>query len=448
MQRIAFVTKVSTFLLKHPVAFILSYAIVIRVFILSFYQGYTIVPDSQNYIDLATLLSEFNLNHRGQRTPGYPLLIAIANNKLQIVVWIQCLLGIVTTYFIYDITRLLSKRIPLALLIAFVTTSFLHVLYMELVILTETLTLFNLLFVFWHLIKYRVLEANSSYLNVLILALGCTSLYFVRPMFIYIPLLFAGFYLLKNWNYNFKKTILQSIILCALPLLALYSWSSLNKRNINVFGSSYYLGINLSQNATLFFEKAADEHAIIRDIFVKHRDSLIIHNPKKIQMSVWAAYDELLETTQLSPPELSHALGVIAKELFVQHPWLYLKQVGVSWKDFWFDRLFWKPQQITNSYIRSAFMGIWLYIQQYLSLCVHVLFVVFGIRKIGSFLKGKCRHFDSDLLIVVTVLAGSLAQALITYGSNGRFSFPYFPLIVYFVFINLNNIYRHYVRSH
>jgi hypothetical protein len=156
-------------------------------------------------------------------------------------------------------------------------------------------------------------------------------------------------------------------------------------------------------------------------------------------MSVWAAYDELLQKTKLAPPELSNKLGEISKKLFINHPLDYFKQIGVSWKDFWFDYIVLKPNQISNKYVRKIFISTWLFIQQYASILINFLFLFFSIKKTISFFKNKFAPFDFDLLIITTVILGSIAQAIVTYGSNGRFSFPYFPLIVYFVFSNIFN---------
>ena len=92
-------------------------------------------------------------------------------------------------------------------------------------------------------------------------------------------------------------------------------------------------------------------------------------------------------------------------------------------------------------------MGLWLIIEQYLALITKLLFLVFSVKKIVAFIRTRFKTFDFELLIVATVILGSLAQALIVYGSNARFSFPYFPLIVYFVMLNLFNIKNNYVRD-
>ena len=436
-------------ILEYPLASLLIYAVLIRCLVVLFYDGFTITNDSQDYIDLGKRLSEFNLDgYTGERTPGFPLLIAIANNNLILVAYLQMILGIISTYFIYDMTKISTKKTAFALLVGVITTSFMHYVYFELSIITETTSLFVLLFIFWFILKHDVLNVTSSIYKILIISGLCALLYLIRPMFIYIPVLLALFFLVKNFKKHFAKAISKSVIILILPIIAFYSWCSLNEKNIGVFGSTYYLGINLAQNATSFFEKAPDDEALIRDIFVKHRDIVKATEPDYVYpMSVWYAFDELIEKTKLSPPELSAKLGEIAVNLFKKHPDLYLKQVFISWRDFWSPKLIWNPEKITNKYVKKGLMGLWLIIEQYLALIIKLLFLVFSVKKIVAFIRTRFKTFDFELLIVATVILGSIAQALIVYGSNARFSFPYFPLIVYFVMLNLFNIKNNYVRD-
>ena len=256
-------------------------------------------------------------------------------------------------------------------------------------------------------------------------------------MFIYVPIFFALFFLIKNFQESYKKAFFKSSFVLIIPLVAFYSWSSLNEKNIGVFGSTYFLGFNLAQTATPFFELVPDEEQTIRDIFVKHRDSIASQTSKNIAMSIWAAHDELIYTTKLKPPQLSEKLGDISISLFKQHPDLYLKQVTISWLDFWTESILWKPKQIKSTVVKNILMGTWLYIQQWIALVINIMFLYFSIKQLIKLFKFRIKSFDFNLFLVSIILLGSVAQAMITYGSNSRFSFPYFSLIIYFVFINL-----------
>lgn len=435
-------------ILEHPAVSLIIYAIIIRILVVFFYDGFTIVNDSQGYIDLAKQLTDFNVDGETGRTLGFPLLIALANNNLPLVIHIQLVLGVLSTYLIFDITKIITTNKNLALLVGVITTSFMHFVFFEMAIMTETLSLFTLLGTFWLIAKYDILDVNSNFIKLLILSTICAFLYLVRPMFIYIPILLALFFVVRNFKQDYKKALSKSLIIVLIPIIAFYSWCSFNEKNIGVFGSTWLMGINLSQNATSFFEKAPDEEALIRDIFVKHRNIVKTTEPNYMYpMSVWAAYDELIEKTQLSPPELSTKIGEISINLFKKHPDLYLKQVFISWKDFWNETLIWSQRKVPNNIVKKGLVGLWHYIQQHVGLLINLLFLVFSIKKIITFIKTRFKTFDFELLIVATVILGSIAQALVTYGSNGRFSFPYFPLIVYFVMVNLFNLKNKYVRN-
>lgn len=433
---------------KYPLRWLMIYALVIRCLVILFYDGYTIVNDSQDYIDLGKRLSEFNLKgYSGERTPGFPLFLLFANNNLQWVVYFQMVLGLLNTYLIFDVTKITTNNKLLAFITALISTSFLHLVFYEAAIMTETTTLTFLLIIFWFTIKFDVLQANSTIIKLIILSVLCAYLYLIRPMFIYLPILMALFYIFKNFKFNYKKALIKPFLILFFPMIIFYSWCKTNEYNIGYFGSTYYLGYNLSQLATPFFEKVPTEDAVIRDIFVKHRDSIIKHNPGQLSMSVWYAHEELLDKTKLTPHALSLELGRISKDLFKEYPNLYFKQVFISWKDFWTEKLMWNYEKINNKIVRKGIIGLWIIVQQYIGLIINLLFLLFSIKKMMKFIKSKFRQFDIELLIVLTVLAGSFAQALVVYGSNGRFSFPYFVLIVYFVSVNLYSSIRSYVRN-
>nr|WP_262920465.1 glycosyltransferase family 39 protein [Hanstruepera flava] len=409
-----------------------------------FYNHVSIFPDSEDYTNLAQYLGNFSLtNYTGQRTPGFPALIAISGQNLNITVFIQTVLGLLNCYLLFDFSRSRTKNERLAFWITIIVTSFLHVVFYEFAILTETLSFTLVILSFWYIEKHALLNREGKLKHLFILSLLFGVLYLTRPMFIYFPIGFLLFYIIKNFNSNFKGIIFKSLSVIAVPFFCFYGWNKLNENNIGYFTSSYYLGINLAQTATSFFEKAPDEDRLIRDIFVKHR-TYVENNLSRTMyaMTVWRAYDELLEETQLSPPELSAELGRISKNLFVAHPDLYAKQVFISWRDFWggASSLLWNADEFKNKTVKHMLVGLWLYIQKPVLILFNFLFLLFSLIKMIRFMKFKCKIWDSDLFLILIILSGSLAQALVAYGTNSRFCFPFFALIVYFVMSNLFNL--------
>ncbi|RAJ13400.1 glycosyltransferase family protein [Olleya aquimaris] len=441
--------KINTIVNRGTISALITYAIIIRVLVFFGYYAITIFPDSEDYIFLAQKISELDLtNYSGKRTPGYPILLALLQNSKVALVFFQIILGIISTFLVYDISKRLNNNKIIGFWTAIFYTSFLHVLFYDFAILTEAFTNFLLLLSIWLITKYQLFEVKKNPIPYFLLSVISAWLYLTRPIFIYIPIGFAVFDIIKSFNTNIIDAFRRSVIVLCIPLLSYFIWNSHNQLTIGHFTNTQYFGINLAQTATPFFDKAPNDHALIRDIVVKHRDSVLQKNPRLLPMSVWLAHKELLEKTGLNEVELSNTLGQISKDLFKAHPDLYAKQVATSWLLFWGnqDSLKWEYNKISNNYFKYLATSFWLYFQQYLLVIINVLFLVFSAIKIFRFFKAPKQHFDTNLFIVCIVLSGSLAQALVAFGSNSRFCFPFFALIVYFVIYNIVK-YKHVISS-
>lgn len=433
--------KLQHLITNHVGLLVVIYAVVIRFIFVVLYNTVTLFPDSEDYINLSKTVFDLT-GYDGKRTPGLPVIINLLGYNLTWVVGFQLILGVMTTYFTYSITSVLSKDKAIGFWTAIIFTSFANVVLFDFAILTETLTTFLLIFSIWLIVYCRLFVSKTKWYFYFLLSLILTWLYLTRPFFIYVPVGFAMFFIVSSFKTNLKSVILKSTIILSLPLLTYYMWNNHNKKTIGHFTNTTYFGINLTQTATPFFELAKDEHAQIRDIIVRHRDSILIHNPKLEAMSVWDAQIELLQVTNLSQKDLYFKLGDISKQLIKDNPLLYLKQAGKSWILFWGNQssFYWNIEKINNVYFKQGTLIVWIYIQRYALIIFNVLFLIFAFKKIILFLKNKMRTYDPDLFIVCIIVSGSLAQALIAYGNNSRFCFPFFPLIVYFV---INNIWSY-----
>ena len=442
------IKKVNNYITKHGLLLIVVYAIVIRLAVFLFYNTINIRSDSQNYIDLAAYLTQFNLEgYPGNRTPGYPLLIALANNSLVITVIYQTILGFITTLLLFDFSKRVSKSVSIAFWVTFITSSFIHFVFYEFVILTETLSVFLVVLSFWTIEKHQLLTRDSNKKYYLLLSVILTLLYLTKPLFIYFSLGFAIFYFVKHFRHSLQQTFSKSIIVLLIPFLAYYGWNSLNKKNIGYFTNTYYFGINLAQTATSFFDKAPQEDALIRDIFVRNRDSIAEVLPDKYAMSVWFAHEELIEKTGLSPQNLAGELGRISKNLFKEHPDLYAKQVLNSFYLFFGnqDSIKW-TYSFKNKSFRYILVRLWHKFEKHLLVLFNILFIMFSIKQLILFFKSKGKLLDMNLFIVCIVLSGALGQALVAFGSNSRFAFPFLPLIVYFVVFNIIDLKSKYLN--
>lgn len=434
--------------LTHPFTFIVAIGLLLRFVIIFAYQIPVFEPDSYSYIELASYIIKGKLfEYQGWRTPGYPIMLFISFGKhYMMVILIQSILDIVTSYFLYD---LIKKHLPkFAFLITLFFYTLIKVILYEVNILTESPTLFALTFSIWLILKYEAVSLCANYKLTLIISLVLTYCFFLRPMFIYVPFV-LGFFM----TFNIKKQhilthVTKVLIVIILPFSAYIAWCTLNLVNNNWFTVTTYSGINLAQTSVKFFHNADDEHKVIRDIYQKHiddskeiLDKKMVHkgnNPiqrigknmdfESIEaLSIWRAYGELIEKTKMTRPELSYQLNIISKDLIKEHPKEYLHQVAKSWLFFWIHKdIPIKDDYIINREIIDSYRVL-LGIQKYILSILNLLLIPSIILILNNSVQKK-KLFSSNNFLWTIILTGSFLQAIVTYGGNSRFFFPFIPI--------------------
>jgi hypothetical protein len=426
--------------------------ITLRVILLFLYNAPTWFPDSSGYRSLAAAIANMNLeNYAGWRTPGYPLMILLTFGKYKLLVFIQILMDIGTSYFGYDILRKYSQK--LALIVSFFIITLLNNVFYSFSILTETSSLFLVTAVIWLITKYQVIYLKANLKITLIIAVTLMATFLVRPMFIYMSPILAVFMLFHINRRSLKTDLLKVFIILLFPFSAYFGWSTYNYVNHNWFTVSTYYGINLAQNSTSFVDEIPDEHHIIRDIYLKHIgdahrifDGTMIYDNQisadlyqamidrddftTIEaMSIWRAYGELQTATSLEGQDLSHELFIICKELIKNNPQAYSQQVIRNWL------LFWQPQalpirkeNIINNHSITFIKKSWQ-IQRYILIFLSFLLIPITFQSIRKSIIKRDLFNTSNFLLAV-IVAASILQALVTYGSNGRFSFPIIGLVI------------------
>ena len=416
--------QLNSFLLQKPIRAIVFFSILSRLFVIALYWKVTVFPDSESYSNLAKLLVHFSIaGYDGERTPGYPFLLAIANNWWPLVVIYQMLLGIVTATYLFKTLQVLQFSRRSSLYITLLLNSMIHVIFYETAILTETLTLLLVTVSFYHIFKV-LLYGQRDYKYLLILSLLLGLLTIVKPFYIFMPFIVYGLYALKG--FSFSKIFNQLLILPFFSLIAFLGWSYVNKINTGYYVSTTYYGITTAQNCVYFAEKTPEKYHLISSIYVKYREQAIAQN-KDVAMSIWYAHAELTERTGLNFVDLSHELNEFAKVAIINNPADYAKQVFVSWKDFWKTAIYWNYHDFSVKYSNKAFQGIW-YIQSFILLFFKIIFVFLIPYHIFLFLKN--RKITPQFIIVTFVFSTSLLQAMATYGTNSRYSYPFEFLMI------------------
>lgn len=424
------------FLNQREVKLLLLIGFLTRTILFLVYLKITKVPDSWSYMELSEYILRLDLSgYIGWRSPGYPILIALAFGTMKITIFYQFLIGLFTLCFWYAtlIELQFSKRQSFWLVLF--VNSFLYYFFFETAILVESFVVFIFSIIFWMLSKKYLEEPTLKQLILISLLLGFLVL--IKPFYAYVPFLFYGLYTLKS--FSFKKIINRRIIILIFPLIAYFGWSYVNKLNTGYFVSTTYFGLNISQNCVYFVEKAPEKYKWIKDPYIKYRDEAIKEN-KDVAMSIWYAYnDSVFNKYYKNFPDLSNELGKFGKESISNNQTEYFEQViSKSFLDFWkvFDM---KPfVKFENSYVDSIIGFIWK-IQSFIIQIFKIVFI--GLIFFYFYLFLKNRRITFELIIIALVFSSSVLQALVTFGNNSRFSFPFeFVMIVVVLLFVKNHI--------
>lgn len=401
---------------------LLGWSVVLRLVVTFCYSGATLFPDSEGYQDLARRMAAHSLvGYEGMRTPGYPLLIVFSGQQDALLVLFQQLLGIGSVLLGYGILRRLDFSSKMSFWVPLLFSSLLHVLFYETCILTESLTQFLVLAMAW-LLCDGYLE-QRQWRRELLMGLLLACLVLVKPFYIFIPFLILGLVVLRRAGY---KILWRKMMMLLFPLVTFLSICYGNLRNTGYFVPTTFYGFNIAQNCVWFAEKVPGHDLEIGRIYAKHRDSTAARGGD-IAMSIWRAYPELTEKTKLSFPDLSKRLNDYSKVAIAQNKTLYAKQVCISWWDFFKTDVYWKPSQFKSEAIGKLFTSVWN-LQHYALRLFKLGFVICAPLILLRWIRK--RQMLATFGLTVMIVATSVLQAVSTYGTNARFSYPFEFLMV------------------
>lgn len=428
--------KLFSFIKSREIRILIFVGLLFRLVLSIFYFNVTLFLDSDGYIKLSKYLLDFDLSgYDGTRSPGYPFLIFLAFGSQKLVVLYQLGLGIITSVLWYKILLKLQFSTKLSLYICLFLESFLHVYFYETAIMVEAFTLFLITLLFFQLAN-DYLDKKDLKTDILVgFILGYLVL--IKPFYVFLPFLIYGFSILKR--FNFKRIINRKISLFIFPLLVYFGWSYVNKINTGHFVSTTFLGLNLSQNCVYFAENTTLEYQWIGDVYAKYRIQNLAKNDtiknevdkRDMAMTIWHARKELQSKKNSNLPDLSNDLGQYAIATIKKNPVQYAKQVIChSWVDFWKTSIHFNYLNFLVPFSNKICLGFW-YIQSVLLLFLKFSFLILSPFYIIQFFK--TRKISFEFITVVIVLTTSILQAMATYGSNSRFSYPFEFLMIIIV---------------
>jgi len=422
--------KAYTYLLDQGFYTVLTFTVITRFLVFQFYDGITYFKDSGDYIELADLILNNELiGYHGARTPGYSIFLALFGNNHLLVIIIQNLLGVFSLYMIYSLCKQWVTK-KLAVIVGLIIGCYLPFVFYDFAILTESLSTFTFILLIWYLNKTNFFKQENNFSVYLKIGLLCAILFLVRPFFIYVPFLIIGFFTISQ--FSLLRTQFFHLVLCALvPVMTLIGWNSFNKYNTGIFMTSSYEGINLAQVGTSFYEKLPEVYSAEREILLKHRSNIVATKPNNsYPMTIWYAREELKEVKGMTDLELSLHLKKMSKDLILENPTDYIRQIGISFCKFFGSEntLLWNVEHFNHFLIRKGLVGIWIYLQQYVLILLNIVFLISSFFFL--FKNGKINRWGMIQFVVLSVILGAVFQAMITYGTNSRFCYPFTFLIL------------------
>jgi hypothetical protein len=413
------------------------YTLILLLFVakLLFFVGYATFsesPDSWAFNHFVTELINNNFDdYLGERTPGYPYIVYLLNHDKILVVLVQMLMGIVTAFFWFKTLLNLNFSEKVAFYVTLFSSLYLQNFFFETFILAETFLLLLNSIVFYFLLN-NYFEKKQIVVEI-ILSILITILILVKPFFIFYPFLIFALYLLKN--FSFKKLVSVKLILFILPMYAYFSWCSFVEEKIGYFEPTAYFGLNLAQNCLYFAEKGPKEYDFIIKPYVKYRDEMI-QNGEDASMAVWKVWGgQHLAPKYTKFADVTNQLGKYAKATIATNLGDYFYySITNSWFDFWkvFDM---KPYMQFQDTTFNAVVSIINSIQMFVVLILKFTFLVLSFYYLYDLIKN--RKINSVMILLAFIHAAAILQALVVYGTNAKYAFPYefFMLVVVLLFL-------------
>lgn len=419
--------------------------IILNIFIrILFWFAYEPVkyPDTGSYLRLAAQIEQLDFEkYNGRRTPVYPIFLVLCGRDLTTVWLFQMAMGVLISLMLFNLAWRVTHNSILSIALGLAYSLNTYYIFFEANILCETLCTFFILLCVTALswLADDVGITNLSFRNFLVLGLGIlvslTAL--TRPLFLFLPVLlfFPLLYIIRTRSISGKLALSASYVLPVIVIVG--GWCYFNHIRLGYFGPTTLTGYTLTQHSGAFIEYAPKEYSTIRDIYLKFREQRIAEKGTH-SMTIWMAYPEMMAQTGLTLPELSKVLTKMSVDLFVHHPYLYLKSVFKGWVSFWKVMppiCYWEPQKLP--FLNSSSIPLVVrWVQRLFFVIVNFVFLVFTAYSMASPQFRRKIGLDVKLFtIAAIILMTSVVQALTEYGENGRYAIPVQMLTMYFVLI-------------
>lgn len=405
---------------------------VAKLFFFLGYNNFSEAPDSWAFNHFVTELINDNFNdYVGERTPGYPYVIYLLQHDKILVVLVQMLMGIITAVFWFTTLVNLNFSKKASFYVTLFSSLYLQNFFFETFILAETFMLFLNSILFYFLLN-NYFEKKQILVEIT-LSILIAILILVKPFFIFYPFLIFALYLIKN--FSLKKLVSIKLVLFILPLYAYFTWCSFVEEKIGYFQPTAYFGLNLAQNCLFFAEKGPKEYDYIAIPYVKYREEML-QNGEDASMAIWkVCSNRHLAPKYIKFADVTNELGNYAKATIASNLGDYFyNALTNSWFDFWtiFDmKPYMKFQDTTFNSVVSVINSI----QMFVVLILKFIFLILSFYYLYDLIKN--RRINSVMILLAFIHAAAILQALVVYGTNAKYAFPYefFMFVVIMLFL-------------
>ncbi len=403
--------------------------------------------DTATYQRLAGALSRGGLSaYDATRVPGYPVFIMTLGGDPDAIRATQMLFGLATSLILFW----LGWRSTGSAVFGFVLGMLYNVLagqvLVESVLLSESLATF---FVIASIAGLVTLAQARRYVGGLALALGfvAAGAGLVRALFYPLAAWLATFLALphtvdalpalferpEHSEPSRRFRLVRLGLFVVFPIVLLGGWLLNVNSHYGMLSPSTMGGFHLVQHTGEYFHLLPDEHAAIRDTYVKYRDQRI--EDRGVQTNaIWDAIPELTEVSGLSFFDLSREMQSLSLQLITANPMLYAANAAEGWVDFWKAPTLWQSESLRVSMLSEPF-SVWALASRAVTLAGNGAFLLLSVAIIVS---RKVRdRIELDWIFAATaglIWLTSIFQTLVDHGDNPRFLVT-LQMLVFFVVI-------------
>lgn len=404
---------------------LLALSITIRL-LLWFIFDPIIGQDTSGYERLANcfITGDFSA-YFGDRTPVFPLVIAMNNMSYNGVVLTQFLMGVAISLILYYILLLLDIKPWIAFIGGASYSLHIPLVMREFYIATETTSVFFTTLLFLFIVLYHVQEGRK-FLMVLFIGISISLLTLTRPASLvlipFLPVLLIIFDRMNLRSWQIGRMIKLVLVYSVPVILFVGGWSQFNNVKYDKFTLTTFKGHSLINSAGNLMVHAPDKYEPYKSIYLANHEKKL-REEGKFYNAVHLCTDTLMETMDLEFWELSEKWEEIAWTIIKENPAAYFTESVKSFIRIWKPMGFYKDSGKAFLRIRQA-EQLAVIIASFLFFAIPIILIVFRKKKYYSL---------KEIFIISYVFFISLGisaiSALVEYG-DPRFSIPYLPLIL------------------